>query len=350
MIGETDSGRGAQEDLPSGVAGRRTNLGLLLLLPLAVLTGFGAFLVGSGPVVFVVGLHAVVGFAIVLLLPWKSMIARRGLRRRRPGNTTSIVLAVLVVLTLLTGLLHSLGFGLGLAGVGVLWIHVAAGLAVIVPVALHVRRRRIRPRRIDLTRRFALRGLGLSAAAVATYLTLAGLTTALKLPGAARRSTGSYKLDSADPMAVPATSWMFDTVPSIDLGTWRLEVVQGEDRRWWTLTALDSMTDRTTAMLDCTSGWWTEQTWTGVRVARLFPPGTTGTVTAVSATGYRRRLPMTDDLLLATRIDGQPLSPGHGAPLRLVVPGRRGYHWVKWVVRVEHDDRPWWWQPPLPLH
>ena len=194
MIAETGSGRSAQEELPSGVAGRRTNLGLLVLLPLAVLSGFGAFLVGSGPVVFVVGLHAVVGFAIVLLLPWKSMIARRGLRRRRPGNTTSIVLAVLVVLTLLTGLLHSLGFGLGLAGVGVLWIHVAAGLAVIVPVALHVRRRKVRPRRIDLTRRFALRGLGLSAAAVATYLTLVGLTTALKLPGAARRSTGSYKL------------------------------------------------------------------------------------------------------------------------------------------------------------
>ncbi len=332
-----------------GVAGRRTNLGLLLLLPLAVLTGFGAFMVGSGPVAIMVGLHAVVGFAILLLLPWKSIIARRGLRRRRPGRATSIALAVLVVLTLLTGLLHALGFLLGLAGVGVLWIHVAAGLAVIVPVALHVQRHKVRPRRTDLSRRLLLRGGGLSAAAGATYLTLAGLTTALSLPGAERRSTGSYELDSADPLAVPATSWMFDAVPSIDLQTWRLEVVLGDDRRWWNLTALNSMTDRSTAVLDCTGGWWTEKTWAGVRVARLFPPGTTGTVTAVSATGYRRRLPMTDDLLLATRIDGQPLSPGHGAPLRLVVPGRRGYHWVKWVVRVEHDDLPWWWQPPLPL-
>ncbi len=70
----------------------------------------------------------------------------------------------------------------------------------------------------------------------------------------------------------------------------------------------------------------------------------------VSATGYRRRLPLTDDLLLARSVGGQPLSPGHGAPLRLVVPGRRGFHWVKWVAAVEHDDRPWWLQPPLPLH
>ena len=331
------------------MAGRRTNLGLLVLLPLAVATGFGAFLVGSGPVVVAVGLHAVVGFAILLLLPWKSMVARRGLRHRRPGRATSIVLAVLVVLTLLTGLLHSHGFLLDLAGVGILWIHVAVGLLVIAPVALHVRRRRVRPRRTDLSRRLLLRGGGLSATAAATYLTLAGLTAVLKLPGAARRNTGSYQLDSADPLAVPATSWLFDSVPSIDPGSWRLEVVQGDDRRSWTFAALDSMTDRTTAVLDCTSGWWTEQTWTGVRVARLLLPGTTGTVTAVSATGYRRRLPLTDDLLLATRIDGQRLSPGHGSPLRLVVPGRRGYHWVKWVVRVEHDDRPWWLQSPLPL-
>jgi hypothetical protein len=29
--------------------------------------------------------------------------------------------------------------------------------------------------------------------------------------------------------------------------------------------------------------------------------------------------------------------------------GRRGYHWVKWVVRITLDDRPWWLEPPLPL-
>ncbi|WP_296367295.1 MULTISPECIES: molybdopterin-dependent oxidoreductase [unclassified Pseudonocardia] len=54
-------------------------------------------------------------------------------------------------------------------------------------------------------------------------------------------------------------------------------------------------------------------------------------------------------LLLATSAAGRPLSAGHGGPARLVVPGRRGFWWVKWVVAIETTDEPWWWQPPLPL-
>ena len=44
-----------------------------------------------------------------------------------------------------------------------------------------------------------------------------------------------------------------------------------------------------------------------------------------------------------------PLETGHGFPVRLVVPGRRGFAWVKWVASVEPDAAPWWWQPPFPL-
>jgi DMSO/TMAO reductase YedYZ molybdopterin-dependent catalytic subunit len=33
----------------------------------------------------------------------------------------------------------------------------------------------------------------------------------------------------------------------------------------------------------------------------------------------------------------------------LVVPGRRGFWWVKWVTAVDVNDEPWWWQPPFPL-
>jgi Oxidoreductase molybdopterin binding domain len=335
--------------LPSGVAGRRTNLGLLVLLPLAVLTGFGAFLVGSGPALLVVGLHAVVGLAILLLLPWKSMIARRGLRRPRPGQVTSIALAVLVVLTLLTGLAHSTGLLVDVGGYGVLLIHVGAGLLAIVPAVSHVRRRRVRPRVTDVSRRTLLRGGLLSAAAVGVYFAAAGAVRALSLPGGRRRETGSYELSSGTAAGVPTTSWMFDAVPDSDPGAWRLAVLFGDEERTWTVNALNALAGRVTAVLDCTGGWWTEQTWSGARVAQLLPPGASGTVTVISATGYRRRLPLTDNLLLATGFAGTPLTPGHGAPLRLVVPGRRGYHWVKWVVRIEHDERPWWWQLPLPL-
>ena len=55
------------------------------------------------------------------------------------------------------------------------------------------------------------------------------------------------------------------------------------------------------------------------------------------------------DIHLAVGYDGIPLRAGHGAPARLVVPGRRGPEWVKWVTRIDTDHRPAWLQPPLPL-
>ena len=54
-------------------------------------------------------------------------------------------------------------------------------------------------------------------------------------------------------------------------------------------------------------------------------------------------------LIIATRCGGYPLDPGHGFPARLVAPGRRGYWWVKWVVAIDVDDLPYWWQSPFPL-
>jgi DMSO/TMAO reductase YedYZ molybdopterin-dependent catalytic subunit len=47
-----------------------------------------------------------------------------------------------------------------------------------------------------------------------------------------------------------------------------------------------------------------------------------------------------DDCILAYEMNGQPLPPQHGAPVRLVVPGWAGDHWMKWLVRITVSPAP----------
>src|SRR5439155_880676 len=56
-----------------------------------------------------------------------------------------------------------------------------------------------------------------------------------------------------------------------------------------------------------------------------------------SVTGWGAGLSIheADRTLLATHVAGEPLPAGNGAPCRLVVPGRRGLDWVKWVTEIE---------------
>jgi len=144
------------------------------------------------------------------------------------------------------------------------------------------------------------------------------------LAAARRAPTGSYKTAYAVP-----TQWMFDSTPAVDTGAWRLAV----GCRRWSYDDLTQFDDRVTAVLDCTGVWYPEQEWGGVWLNRLLPPGENGvsSVYVKSVTGYGRPFDIGDapGLLLATRLDGSTLEPGHGFPLRLVAPGRRGFAWVK---------------------
>jgi sulfite oxidase len=47
------------------------------------------------------------------------------------------------------------------------------------------------------------------------------------------------------------------------------------------------------------------------------------------------------EVLLAWAMNGEPLLPVHGAPLRVVVPGYIGARSVKWLERIEIRARPW---------
>jgi DMSO/TMAO reductase YedYZ molybdopterin-dependent catalytic subunit len=59
---------------------------------------------------------------------------------------------------------------------------------------------------------------------------------------------------------------------------------------------------------------------------------------------YQRSLPLADasagDALLAYEVNGAPLPPQHGFPLRLVVPGWYGMTSVKWLDRITVLDAP----------
>jgi DMSO/TMAO reductase YedYZ molybdopterin-dependent catalytic subunit len=53
-----------------------------------------------------------------------------------------------------------------------------------------------------------------------------------------------------------------------------------------------------------------------------------------------------DDVLFAYKHDGEPITPEHGGPLRLVVPKRYGWKSAKWINGLEFlaEDKPGFWE------
>lgn len=341
-------GAGALARRPVVIArGARTNLALLAFLAVAFVTGWLAFAFATAPARLSLVAHAAGGFAILALLPWKSMIARRGLGRPRPGRWASSLLGVLVLVSLVAGLLHSTGWLVYWGSLTAMEFHVGAAIAA-VPLAIwHVVARRVRVRPTDLSRRGILRAGAVVAGAAVAYAATELMVKATGMPGAARRFTGSYEAGSYEPGLMPVSSWILDAIPQIDASAWWLNA-GGRD---WSYGELFAFDDRLTATLDCTGGFFSTQQWAGARLDRLIGKTAGMSIRVVSVTGYDRRFPIdqASSLLLATRFGGQALDAGHGFPVRLVVPDGRGFWWVKWVSAIEVDDMPHWWQPPFPL-
>ena len=329
------------------MAGRRTNIALLILLPLAGATGVLAFGIGTAPGAVVVVAHGIVGIAIVVLTPWKTVIVRRGLRRTRRGRLWSLVFLFIVFAAVVSGFTQSTGAARRVGPLNMMQIHVGSAVIALALGAAHVRMRRVRPRAVDVDRRALLRSGGLVLVGGGAFALAEGVMKALSLTGADRRFTGSHERGSYRPAAMPTTQWFDDRTQHVDLDSYRL--IAGT--RGYSVDDLSTFGDRLVATLDCTSGWFSTQEWTGVRLDRLIDARDGNSILVRSRTGYSRRFPTSDagHLLLATHVGGAPLSPRHGAPLRLVAPGRRGFWWVKWIDEVEVDSRPPWWQSPFPL-
>jgi hypothetical protein len=139
------------------------------------------------------------------------------------------------------------------------------------------------------------------------------------------------------PPEVPASEWvvvvdgLVDHPQRIDRATWE------------TLARV-----RETETFHCVEGWSVDGLrWGGVAPRTLLEqagvrPG--GRFVSFYAAGgtYADSLSleqvMDGGTLLADTLDEAPLAPGHGGPLRLVIPAQLGYKNVKWVVRLEVTD------------
>lgn len=152
---------------------------------------------------------------------------------------------------------------------------------------------------------------------------------------------------------------------------WTL-IVGGVTPRHYTLADLAALPQREVLVtMECAGNWrlgmdpvptgepWRDgavstTTWSGVPLAQLLSqagvPSETVEVLAVGAdigarddadgtVRFERSLPLTaamhPDTLVATHMAGVPLTPDHGAPLRLIVPGWYGMASVKWLTALE---------------
>ena len=328
---------------------RAVDWSILVCVLVAAGTGLYSFSVGTaeGFGWLPVWIHRVVGLTLLPLLVFKLARVRRRLtdpERWQRSTALSVATAVVALSTLATGVVWGV--------VGLVWIalwpllalHIGLGLLLVPLTVLHMSTRFRLPRRRDIAeRRTALKYFGLLAAGGVVARAGDGLARIAEAPGADRRFTGSKPTGGSGNGSFPVTMWVADDPDPVSPESYDLSV-EGlvEEPLTMGYDALRAEPETTEeALLDCTSGWYTVEEWGGRRVGELLSAAGVGSeathVRFVSVTGYRWSLPIEEarEALLATQVDGEPLALGHGAPARLVAPGRRGFQWVKWVERVE---------------
>jgi hypothetical protein len=328
---------------------RQVNLLLEALVVAALVTGLASWSVGDRWSGWLTLAHGIAGISLLLLVPAKLRgSVATGFRRGRATRWVSAGFGVLVLATATLGLAHATGLWYGVGQWSALWTHCLLAFVLIPLFVWHLVTRPVRPRVTDLDRRALLGGGIVLGAAAVVHTAQDGATRVLGLAGGDRRFTGSHEVASYVPAELPTVIWFNDRRPArTDAAGWSL-VVAGEP------LPIDELWERArpvVATLDCTGGWWSEQAWDAVSLGELLPDPSGRSIRVRSATGYARWFAhdALDRVHLAVGYGGEPLRAGHGAPVRLVVPGRRGPWWVKWVTSVEPDDRPSWLQAPLPL-
>jgi DMSO/TMAO reductase YedYZ molybdopterin-dependent catalytic subunit len=147
------------------------------------------------------------------------------------------------------------------------------------------------------------------------------------------------------------------SVPKTDLATWDFKV-WGEVEEPLTLTwdEFDALPkSENTQDIHCVTRWSRFDTsFGGVHwreLAKLVRPKPGARfVVAHAEQGFTSNVPLSfledEDALLATEADGEPLTPDHGWPLRLVIPGKYFWKSAKWLRGIElgAEDEPGFWE------
>ncbi len=147
------------------------------------------------------------------------------------------------------------------------------------------------------------------------------------------------------------------TVPKTDLATWDFKVF-GEVAEPIALTYEDLQAlprAEITTDIHCVTRWSRFDTsFGGVHwreLAKLVRPKPSAHfVVAHAEQGFTANVPLAgieaDDAVIAWEADGEPLTPEHGWPLRLVVPSRYFWKSAKWLrgLELRSTDQPGFWE------
>ena len=149
------------------------------------------------------------------------------------------------------------------------------------------------------------------------------------------------------------------SVPSYpDLSTWTFRVfgeVENElELSWEQLNELPRTSN--TQDIHCVTRWSRFDAqfegihWRDLAALAKPRPAAAAFVIAHAEHGFTSNVPIAfledEDALLATHADGEPLTPEHGYPLRLVIPGKYFWKSAKWLRGIELSavDQPGFWE------
>jgi hypothetical protein len=301
-------------------------------------------------------IHRIAAWALIILIPWKGAIALRSLSRgmdRHLSRNLMLLVSILLTLATVTILILVLMWkwqvgdyyvwigSYAYSGIG--W-HWGIALGIIPFFILHVWRRWPRPKKVDFTgRRQALKLMGFGAAALVSWGAAEVLARSFENTGARRRFTGSREEGSFSGNDHPVTTAPDEGKIKLDPDTWSVQITGAVEKpiRLDYTEVLALSKAEVTATLDCTGGWYSVQTWRGIRLTELLSeaqirPEAAGVILrGVADYTAPFTLAQAEEILLATHVGEEVLNHVHGFPLRAVVPSRRGWHWVKWMTEIE---------------